>query len=161
MNKSFYALTTALVLAVCAPAALTAASEDETAIRQLCASFVTAWNHHDAKGMAAVWAEDGDLVNPFGRAAKGRAEIEKLLGGEHSTVMRASTYTAVGVNVRLLAPTLAVSEWTSEVTGMLDPKGAAMPAFKHQVMVVHEKRNGQWYALMTRAWATPTLPPAP
>ena len=93
MKLPLYALTTALVLAVSTPAVLAASPKEETAVRDHCASFVTAWNKHDAKAMAATWANDGSLINPFGRLASGRAEVEKLLSEEHKTVMAGTTYT--------------------------------------------------------------------
>ena len=56
-----------------APTTLAAADDTDTAaIHARTQEFLAAWNRHDAKEMAAVWAPDGDLVNPFGRAAKGR-----------------------------------------------------------------------------------------
>jgi len=55
---------------------LLAKESDEAGIRATDEVFAAAWNKHDAKAMAATWAKDGDLVNPFGRVAKGRAEVE-------------------------------------------------------------------------------------
>jgi uncharacterized protein (TIGR02246 family) len=160
MKASLYALTTALVLAAVAPVALSAASEDEAAIRQACANFAASWNKHDAKAMAATWAEEGDLINPFGAGAKGRAGIEKFFVEEHATVMRGTTYTAVEIKVRMLSPTIATTDWTSEITGMKDPSGAAQPAFKHHVFVIHEKKNGQWSVVSARAFSFLPAPPA-
>ncbi|HEX9148245.1 MAG TPA: hypothetical protein VF958_03705, partial [Thermoanaerobaculia bacterium] len=59
-----------------------AASEkggSEAQVRARSQEFAASWNRHDPKAMAGVWAADGDLINPFGRTAKGRNEIEKLL----------------------------------------------------------------------------------
>ena len=157
--KSFvYALTTALVLASSTPVVLSAASNDETAVRDHCASFVAAWNRHDPKAMAATWAEDGSLINPFGRIGSSRAEIEKILTEEHNTVMRGSTYATVVASVRFVAPTVAVADWSSEITGMHDPSGAALPVFKHHVVAVLVKKDGHWTSAVVRAFAD--LPPA-
>lgn len=152
MNKSLYALTTALVLAVCTPMVLTAASEDESAVRQQCANFVAAWNKHDPKAMAAIWADDGDVINPFGRIASGRAEIEKLFTDEHNTVMHGTTYATESVDVRLLGPTVALVDWSSEITGMHNPTGVALPVFKHHVFSVFVKKDGQWKASAVRPY---------
>lgn len=161
MKTPLFALTTALVFAAVAPAALSAVSNDEAAIRQECAKFVSAWNIHDAKAMAAVWAEDGDLINPFGRVAKGRAEIEELFAGEQAGVMKGTTYSTTAVSVRLLSPTVAISDWSAEVAGMRDPKGAEMPVFKHHVVAILEKRNGSWVTTIVRAYAYLPVPPPP
>jgi len=157
MKFPLYALTTALVLAAAAPATLTAASSDEAAIRQQSANFVAAWNKHDPQAMAACWAADGNLINPFGRAATSRAELEKLFTAEHDAAMRGTTYATKEVSVHLLAPTVAISEWSSVITGMHDPNGAALPPLEHRVVVILEKRNGEWQATIGRPYAF--LPP--
>ncbi len=161
MKSPLYALTSALVLAAVAPQAASAASGDEAAIRQVCSEFVSAWNKHDPKAMAATWAEDGDLINPFGASAKGRTEIESFFAKEHGAAMRGTTYDSQQIDIRMLSPTIAVTDWTSEVTGMHDPKGAELPPFKHHVFGVFEKKHGQWLAASIRAFAFPPQPPPP
>lgn len=151
-----FALTTALVLAACT-SVLTAASSDEAAIREHCATFVAAWNHHDPKAMAATWAEDGNLINPFGRVASNRAEIEKLFIDEHSGAMKGSTYAAPSIAIQMLTPTVALTDWASEVTGMHDPKGNALPVFKHHVVAILVKKDGHWASVAVRAFGD--LPP--
>jgi ketosteroid isomerase-like protein len=54
-------------------------SQEEAAIRALEARQPDAWNHHDAKAYANLFAEDGDCVNIVGWWWKGRAEIERKL----------------------------------------------------------------------------------
>jgi uncharacterized protein (TIGR02246 family) len=161
MKLPLYVLTTALVLAASTPGVLAAASNDETAVRDHCATFVAAWNHHDPKAMAATWAEDGNLINPSGRIAANRAEVEKLLTDEHSTFMRGTTYATPTITVRFVAPTVAVTDWTSEITGMHDPKGAELPVFKHRVVAVMVKKDGKWSTAMVRAYADLPPPPPP
>lgn len=161
MKSCLYALTTALVLAASAPVVLAAVSKDETAIRDHSAAFVAAWNRHEPKAMAATWSEDGSLINPFGRLAEGRAAIEKLLTEEHSTVMRGTTYALKTIGVRFLSNTIAVADWNSEISGMHDPKGAALPVFKHRVVAVLVKKSGSWSTAVARAYADIPPPPMP
>src|ERR1700683_840484 len=40
--------------------------------------FMDAWNRHDAKSFASVFAEDGDSTNWRGTAAGGRSKIEEF-----------------------------------------------------------------------------------
>jgi uncharacterized protein (TIGR02246 family) len=159
MKLSLHVLTTALVLAIGTPLVLSAASADETAVRARCADFVTAWNHHDPKAMAATWAEDGNLINPFGRVASNRAEIEKLFTDEHGSMMKGTTYETPSINVQFLTPKVALTDWVSVVTGMHDDKGNALPVFKHHVVGIFMKKNGEWSAVAVRAFAD--LPPPP
>src|SRR5258706_2478929 len=83
-----------LLLAMPATVAVTKAQAgDEAAIRKVFAGFGDAWGKDDAKSMASHWAEDGDIVNPQGRRANGRAEIEKLFADEHSTAFKGTHIT--------------------------------------------------------------------
>lgn len=51
---------------------------DETAVRNLVAAFKDAFNAHDAKAFAALFAEDADFINWRGMPAHGRAKIEEF-----------------------------------------------------------------------------------
>ena len=46
---------------------------DEQAIVAVIDRFVDAWNRHDAKAFAAVFAEDADFTNWRGTGASGRS----------------------------------------------------------------------------------------
>ena len=54
-------------------------ARDESEIRQLQARQQDAWNRHDAKAYAALFSDDGDVVNVVGWWWKGRREIEPSL----------------------------------------------------------------------------------
>jgi uncharacterized protein (TIGR02246 family) len=126
-------------------------------VRAASDAFVAAWNKNDSKALSAGWAPDGDLINPFGRWAKGRAEVEKLFGDEHTTFMKGTTYSISNYNVRFPSPAIAVADWDGEVTGMHNPDGSAMPPFKHHVNNLYAKKAGHWWVVAARAAAF--LPP--
>jgi uncharacterized protein (TIGR02246 family) len=154
-----------IAVAVCALVGIgSARGEDpvkEKEVRAAGDAFVAAWNQHDAKAMAAVWAPDGDLINPFGRWAKGRAEIEKLFSDEHATFMKGTTYSIGNYKVRFASPAVAVVDWDGEIAGMRAPDGSAMPAFKHHVVDVYAKKGNKWWLLAARATAFLPPPGAP
>jgi ketosteroid isomerase-like protein len=54
-------------------------SQDEAEIRNLQRRQQEAWNRHDAKAYADLFAESGDVVNVVGWWWKGRPEIESKL----------------------------------------------------------------------------------
>jgi uncharacterized protein (TIGR02246 family) len=130
----------------------------EKEVRAVEEAFVAAWNKNDTKAMAAGWAPDGDLINPFGRWAKGRAEVEKLFADEHSTVMKGSTYSLSNYQVRFPSPAIASADWDGEITGMHNADGGAIPALKHHVNILYAKKTGHWWVVAARAMAF--LPPA-
>src|SRR5438874_448023 len=76
--------------------------EEDAAIHKRHDEWTVAWDKHDPKLLASFWAEDGDLINPWGRHAKGPAEIEKLFTDEHTGAGMAvgSTYTGTIENIR-------------------------------------------------------------
>jgi hypothetical protein len=54
------------------PHGAAAQSSDEAAIRQVQVQQAEAWNRHDAPAYAALFSEDGDVVNVVGWWWKGR-----------------------------------------------------------------------------------------
>jgi uncharacterized protein (TIGR02246 family) len=160
MNKILQRIgLAALVLALGLPAR---AAVDTAAIEKLAADFSAAWAKDDTKAMAAFWTEDGDLLNPFGRWAKGRAEVEKLFQDEHTGPLKATTNTLKLIGSRELAPDVVLADWTTDLNGVKGPDGAAVPAIHHNVTTVLMKKDGQWHIVSLRVMlpAPPLGPPA-
>ena len=130
----------------------------ESEIKAFADQFANAWNRHDAKSMGAMWAPDGDLINPYGRIAKGPAEVEKLFSEEHAGVMKKSTYKNVKMSVRPLTADLAFADWDVEISGMVDPAGKALPVQKAHVVTLLKKANGKWWNVSARAFDYQTMP---
>src|SRR6185436_12727674 len=75
-------------------------ARDESDIRQLQARQQDAWNRHDAKAYAALFTDDGDVVNVVGWWWKGRREIERQLTAAYAVAFRESRLTTADVEVR-------------------------------------------------------------
>ncbi len=160
MKKLF--LSTALAVAMAGiPASARAADANEAAVKELNQDFVTAWNAHDPKKMAAAWAADVSLINPFGVRCSSRAEVEKLFEQEQSGVMKASTYKIDSFTLRKVCDDVMVGDWDSTVTGMIDPNGNPLPPFPHHVTTVYQNRGGHWTVAIVRAFQSLTPPGAP
>jgi uncharacterized protein (TIGR02246 family) len=159
MKRLFIAVAVFALVGIGAALGEDAAREKE--VRAVGDAFVAAWNKDDSRAMAAGWAPDGDLINPFGRWAKGRAEVEKLFADEHSMVMKGSTYALSNYEVRFSSPAIAFADWDGEITGMHNADGSTMPAFKHHVNVLYAKKAGHWWAVAARAAAFLPPPAAP
>ncbi len=151
----------ALVVCAISPALWAGPEEDAKAVSARGQEFVAAWNKDDAKGMAALWAPRGDLINPFGRVAQGRAEVEKLFADEHAGVMKGTTFKVESEGVRVLGPTAAIMDWDVDVVGMVGPDGKAMPPLKHHITVVLAKRAGTWWIEAARPVLYAPPPGAP
>ena len=135
--------------------------EEDAAIRQRHDEWAAAWGKHDPKLMASFFVADGDLINPFGRHASGKAEIEKLFAEEHAGPMAGSTYAGTIENIRYIGKNVAIVDVAGEITGMKGPDGAAAPPFKHHVTWIAEKKAGKWMADGARAFGTLHAPKAP
>ena len=90
-----------------------------------------AWNRHDAKAYAALFTEDGDLVNVVGWWWKGRPQTEQKLTDAYMFVFRESTLTVNGVQVKFLTPDIAVAHVHWSMVGAKTPQGLPEPPTRH------------------------------
>ncbi len=129
---------------------------NEMEIRKAADDFAIAWNRHDAKAMSELFAPDGDLINPRGGMAKGRAEIEALYRNDHASIMRSSVLKITGApSIRFVEPEIAFVDSDVEVSGALNPDGSAAPTQKAHVARLMRKSGGKWWIVASRAYAAP------
>jgi uncharacterized protein (TIGR02246 family) len=117
---------------------------DEAAIRDVVQTRQQqAWNQHDAKAYAALFAEDSDVVNVVGWWWRGRKEIESKLTDAFAFVFRESTLTITQVSVRFLTPEIAVTHVRWTMTGAKTPPTIPKPREGLQTIVL-QKLGGNW-----------------
>lgn len=139
-----------------------AGAKDEDAIKAVVAEFGTAWGKHDPKAMTALYADDATILNPWGRVAKGKAEVEKLFTDEHvgaSAPLKDTTWTATIPMWRALGANFAFADLDADMTGMKAPDGKAMSG-KHHLALVLAKKGNKWAIADARAYfLAPAAPP--
>jgi len=157
--KRVLAAAVAAVL-ICAVGFAKESSEEQ--IRARAAAFADAWDKHDTVAMTALWSFDGDLINPFGRTAKGMTQIQKLFQDEHAAAMKQSTYKTNSMSIRFIDPDLALVDSDVEVSGVANPDGSTL-TIKPHVTTLWRKSGGQWWVVAARAFnfTPPPPPPAP
>ncbi|HEY8183976.1 MAG TPA: SgcJ/EcaC family oxidoreductase [Thermoanaerobaculia bacterium] len=150
------------VVLLCAATPAPPAVSNDTQIRQMADDFAAAWNKHDPNAMAYFWSADGDLINPWGRKAKGLTEIQRLFQDEHNGPMKVSTYATTAMSIRMLAPALALVDYDAEIANVSLPDGSTT-TFKPHVVFIVRKTNGKWWIVSARPYAfmPPPPPPAP
>ena len=129
----------------------------ETVMRE----FTKSWNAHDAAKMAATMSENGDLINPFNRAARGQTEIQKLFVEEQGGPMKESTYKIESSTYREINKNAGIGDWSGVVTGIRGPDGKVAPPFQHHVTVFMVNGGGKWECAAVRAYVFATPPPPP
>ena len=131
-----------------------AGGADDAAILKVHEDFAASWNKGDYKAMAAMFADDADLINPLGRVAKGKAEIEKLYMEEQTTAFKGTHFTPdCRDGVRVLKPDVAVVTCAFEVTG------TKLPALKGLYTATMVKSKTKWQVVAGRPMI-PFVPPA-
>jgi uncharacterized protein (TIGR02246 family) len=150
-----------MVVVLCGAASAPTVKSNEEQIRDVADEFAAAWNKHDPTAMAYVWAADGDLINPFGRRARGLTEIQRLFQDEQNKDMKNSTFTIKSFSIRFIDSTLALVDSDAEISGLTNPDGSAM-TIKPHVFNVMRKSGGKWWITAARAYNyTPPPPPPP
>ncbi len=148
------------ILLTCSTAAL-AGGADEAPILKVHEAFAASWNKHDYKAMAAAFADDADLINPIGRVAKGKDEIEKLYKDEQTTAFKASHFTSdCKAGIHLLTHDVAVVTCSFVVTDGLLPDDKPMPPLKGIYTATMIAVKGRWVIAAGRPMI-PFAPPAP
>jgi uncharacterized protein (TIGR02246 family) len=134
---------------------------DEAAVRAVASASVDAWNRHDMKAFAALFAEDADFVNVIGLWWRGRAEIQKEHEALHATRMKNTHLTAVDTTVRFLKPDVAVVHTRWELTGDTGLEGKPLPSRKGLMTYVLVRRGDTWPIAVSQNTDVVPLPNVP
>jgi len=154
-------VATAVLVAMMAYHASAVGSErarDESEIRQLQARQQDAWNRHDAVAYAALFTDDGDVVNVVGWWWRGRREIERQLTAAYAVVFRESRLTVTDVEVKFLAPDVAVAHVRWTMTGARTPPSIPEPRLGIQIQVLQKHGNAWRIASFQNTNSVPEVP---
>ncbi len=152
------ARTLVLLALLIAPTARADQPRDAAEIRDVQARQAETWNRHDAKAYAALFTEDADVVNIVGWRWKGREQVEARMTAAFAYVFRASTLTVTDVEVRFLAPEIAIAHARWTMTGARTPPGMPEPRQGIQTLTM-VKKAGQWrIAAFQNTLAVPEVP---
>lgn len=110
-------------------------------IENLYRGVLDSWNKRSAENMAALFADDANVVGFDGSPMNGRAEIESTMRqifADHPT----AAYVGKVREIRFLTPDVAVLR---AVVGMIPPgKSDINPAVNAIQTLVAMNQNGQW-----------------
>ena len=134
-------------------------ARDHQAIQGVMDRFEDAWNRHDAKAFAAVFAEDADFTNWRGTGASGRSKIEEFHAPMFATIFKNSHQKYTDVRTRFVRPDVAAVDVRWEMTGATDPHGNPRPERQGLLNFVMAKNGGQWQIVVMHNLDTSALPP--
>ncbi|PJJ60887.1 YybH family protein [Hymenobacter chitinivorans] len=120
-------------------------SKDEAALRQVVADYESAWNRHDAKGLAAQYHPDATWVNWFGAYSKGQPAIQEHYQTVHGTYFKTSHYYTRAIeDVTFVKPDVAILHVR---TGLSGDERYPGQTFEFRRTLVLTKRAGAWRIL--------------
>jgi uncharacterized protein (TIGR02246 family) len=127
---------------------------DSAAINKLYSDFNHTLNDHDARAMAALFANDADFITIGGTTQHGRAAIEQhmqtLFAGPLKNIHRDVTLRGI----RFLRPDTAAIDSDFVTTGIV-LNGAEVPRAKGLYDWIVMKRQGHWMIVI---WHESNLP---
>jgi uncharacterized protein (TIGR02246 family) len=134
---------------------------EQNAIRGVYRCISEAWEKGDARRVVANFAEDGDMIDPFGRVARGRDAVAALLAGNFGGMFQGSRIVFDPQRIRFLTRELAVVDGTWQVTLPQAPGGQKPPPITGLVTTVFRKVNGRWQVQADRPMQRACLSPGP
>jgi uncharacterized protein (TIGR02246 family) len=156
-------LTGLMIASVGLPLTLSAQTKvgtDQQAIAAVMDRFMDAWNRHDAKAFAAVFAEDADFTNWRGEGASGRSKIEEFHAPMFATIFKNSHQSYTVIQTRLIRPDVAAVDVHWEMRGVMDAQGNPRPDRRGLLNFVMAKNAGQWQIVVMHNLDLTALPPS-
>jgi uncharacterized protein (TIGR02246 family) len=120
--------------------------------------IATAWREGNAQAVATEFAEEGDLIDPFGRPARGRDNVAKLLTANFGALFQGSLIEFRPELTRLLATDVAVSDGTWRVTLARPTDGETPPPINGRVTTVFRRVGSTWMVESDRPMLPAPLP---
>jgi len=158
LSISFLLVATCPAHAKANPASPKSDVENDVAVRKLYEQFTAAWNRHDTNAMANMWVEDGDHVEPDGRVAKGRREIEAALKLQHGGIFKNTQLKLTLDSVWFITGDVALVDGTYELSGASDPGGKDIGTRIGRLTSVFLKEGGRWWIAASRLMIPSALP---
>ena len=126
------------------------APADVAAIHRIIAGDAIGWNKGDAKMVARLWHEDGDIRISSGTGSdtgmvKRREAIQARYEKMFTGWAKGTVHIHPGaVNIRFLTPDVAVGDGFYDVKGIKGADGKEQPVEKGTWTIVVTKVNGEW-----------------
>ena len=140
MRRLLVVVATALLISTALDAQMRlGTAEDEAAIRQRRQAAVAAWNRHDSKAIAELFAADVDRVRSNGSYYSGRTEVENSFADTLGGVDKNAVLKEESSTVRFLTSDVALLEIVVAITD----RSSGTVLREHNTMI-YVKRGASW-----------------
>jgi uncharacterized protein (TIGR02246 family) len=129
----------------------------EQAITEVLERFTEAWNTHDAKAYADLFAENADFTNVFGQSLHGRETIEAQHAKIFASMFKDSRITSMYSTVRLIDQLFASVDVIWTMSGAVDMKGNSWADRKGLMSLVMKFENEVWSILIMHNMDLPVI----
>jgi uncharacterized protein (TIGR02246 family) len=118
------------------------AAAEQAAIRKQIDAFSKAYNKGDLDGVMAMWTEDAEFINEYGKAFRGKERIRILLKKALAGA-KGSKQSVKVTSLRFIKPDVAIEEGVATVEGKSD-----IDIGKYEAVWI--KLDGKWYMSRVR-----------
>ena len=127
-------------------------SSDEDAIRDIENRFNAAWDAHDPDGMASSLSDDAQFITVNGAWTTTRAGFRDLMQRLHGAngPFRSSTRKTPDMQVRFLAPDIAIMHSRFWIDGEVLHDALSQPSRESVGLRVMHKIDGRWRIVATQ-----------
>jgi uncharacterized protein (TIGR02246 family) len=126
------------------PTAVALSSHDDAEVRAIVAEFANTWNRHDMSGMHELDTDDVQWINVAGIIWRGKPTVYKGHDTIHRTIYAKTPMRIDSVEVRPIAPNVAVVVAQMWFGHGLIPSGIEIPEVRTRGSFVMAKRDGVW-----------------
>lgn len=110
-------------------------------------AFAARWTARDTTGLAALLAEDADVLGLTGGFAEGRRAIEALFTGELTGVFSHSRLVTGKTRLRVLGPGASVLHQRFVLSGLVDEAGQDLGRVGAMLIAVVVAKSEGWQAV--------------
>lgn len=116
----------------------------EQAIRTVVEEYGNSWNSHDIRALADLFVEDAHWVNIVGMHWPGKSAVATGHEAYHRTFFQATDIRLANIEIRTIAPDVAVAVVLLKVGPFTPPDGVRRPESEDRLSLVLTKRDGRW-----------------
>lgn len=132
--------------------------QSEKAVRELYDRFVADWNRHDAAALGAMYAIDGDHIEPDGNHVDGRDEVTLLLKRQHESAFKQTRLMLNIADVWFITEDVALVDGGYAISGIRSPDGKELPERRGHLTSILLREGGKWTIAASRLMIPTELP---